>query len=53
MDAEVVAETVQWLIERRPEPLNGRVVAAPATPTILETRLDRIREENRDVLRLR
>jgi NAD(P)-dependent dehydrogenase (short-subunit alcohol dehydrogenase family) len=53
VDAEVVAETVQWLIERRPEPLNGRVVAAPATPTILETRLDRIREENRDVLRLR
>ena len=43
VDAEVVAETVQWLIERRPEPLNGRVVAAPATPTILETRLDRIR----------
>ena len=50
---EVVAEAVQWLVERRPAQLNGRVVAAPATPTILETRLDRIREENRDVLRLR
>ena len=53
VDAEVVAETVHWLIDRRPGQLNGRVVAAPATPTILETRLDRIREENRDVLRLR
>ena len=53
VDAEVVAETLQWLVERRPEQLNGRVVAAPATPTILETRLDRIREGNRDVLRLR
>ena len=53
VDAEVVAEIVQWLIERRPKQLYGRVVAAPATPTILETRLDRIRDENRDVLRLR
>lgn len=48
---EVVAEMVAWLVEARPLALSGRVVAAPATPTILETRLDRI--ESEDLLRLR
>lgn len=48
---EVVAEMVAWLAEVRPNELRGRVVAAPATPTILETRLSRIEAE--DLLRLR
>ncbi|WP_435015735.1 SDR family NAD(P)-dependent oxidoreductase [Tundrisphaera sp. TA3] len=48
---EVVAEMVEWLAAERPLALSGRVVAAPATPTILETRLDRIEAE--DLLRLR
>lgn len=51
--AEVVAEMVSWLIEHRPPELNGRVVAAPLPPTVLETRLDRIHAENRGVLRIR
>ena len=40
-----------WLAEERPVRLSGRVVPAPATPTILETRLARI--ESEDLLRLR
>ena len=48
---EVVAEMIGWLAEERPLALSGRVVAAPATPTILETRLERIEAE--DLLRLR
>ena len=48
---EVVAEMVAWLALSRPLALSGRVVAALATPTILETRLDRIEAE--DLLRLR
>lgn len=48
---EVAAEMVAWLVAQRPEELRGRVVAAPITPTILETRLGRIRGE--DLLRLR
>ena len=53
VNATVAAEMVEWLIRNRPFELNGRVVAAPMTPTILETRLERIRAENRNVLRLR
>jgi 3-oxoacyl-[acyl-carrier protein] reductase len=49
----VAAEMVAWLIQRRPEELNGRVVAAPGTPAILETRLERIRSENLGLLRIR
>ncbi len=48
---EVVAEMVRWLATERPLELSGRVVPAPATPMILETRLDRIQAE--DLLRLR
>ena len=48
---EVVAEMVAWLAEERPAELAGRVVPAPATSTILETRLCRIQSE--DLLRLR
>jgi NAD(P)-dependent dehydrogenase (short-subunit alcohol dehydrogenase family) len=48
---EVVAEMVTWLAASRPLELSGRVVPAPATPTILETRLDRIQRE--DLMRLR
>ncbi len=48
---EVVAEMVQWLAESRPRELSGRVVPAPATPAILESRLARIEAE--DLLRLR
>jgi NAD(P)-dependent dehydrogenase (short-subunit alcohol dehydrogenase family) len=48
---EVVAEMVAWLAEERPVELSGRVVPAPATSTILETRLARIQSE--DLLRLR
>jgi 3-oxoacyl-[acyl-carrier protein] reductase len=48
---EVVAEMVRWLATERPVELSGRVVPAPATPTILETRLDRIQRE--DLMRLR
>ncbi len=48
---EVVAEMVGWLANERPKELSGRVVPAPATPTILETRLERI--QNEDLMRLR
>ena len=48
---EVAAEMAAWLVRRRPPELAGRVVAAPITPTILETRLARI--EHEDLLRLR
>lgn len=50
---EVVAEMASWLVANRPQELRGRVVAAPATPAIVETRLARILAEDRDVLRLR
>lgn len=53
VSAGVVAEMIDWLIERRPPELNGRVVAAPLPPEVLATRLDRISRENRGVLRLR
>jgi 3-oxoacyl-[acyl-carrier protein] reductase len=49
----IAAEMVAWLIEDRPIELNGRVVAAPLTPAILATRLERVRSENLGVLRLR
>ena len=48
---EVVAEMVAWLAEERPMELSGRVVPAPATAVILETRLARI--QSGDLLRLR
>lgn len=50
---EPAAEMVAWLAEHRPPALQGRVVAAPLPPEILETRLERIAAENRGVLRLR
>jgi NAD(P)-dependent dehydrogenase (short-subunit alcohol dehydrogenase family) len=50
---EVVAEMVQWLIDRRPPELSGRVVAAALAPVVVETRLERIRSDNLGVLRLR
>ena len=53
VDPSIAAEMVAWLIQRRPAELNGRVVAAPLTPSILETRLERIQSENLGVLRLR
>jgi NAD(P)-dependent dehydrogenase (short-subunit alcohol dehydrogenase family) len=49
----VAAEMVAWLIERRPDELNGRVVAAPLAPAVLETRLHTIAAHDRNVLRLR
>ena len=51
--ATIAAEMVEWLLENRPTALQGRVVAAPLMPAILETRLERIRSENLGVLRLR
>lgn len=50
---DVVAEMIDWLIERRPFELTGRVVAAPLSPEILEMRLSRIHSENRGILRVR
>ncbi len=50
---EVVAEMVAWLATNRPMGLSGRVVPAPMTPAILETRLDRIVEGDWNRLRLR
>jgi hypothetical protein len=50
---EVAAEMVGWLVERRPEELSGRVVAAPISPEVLETRLAAIAEDDRNRLRLR
>ncbi|HWE37903.1 MAG TPA: SDR family oxidoreductase [Isosphaeraceae bacterium] len=50
---EVVAEMVAWLATRRPFELSGRVVAAPSSPTIYETRLARIQDDDLGVLRLR
>lgn len=51
--ASVAANMVAWLIARRPVELNGRVVASLADPEFLETRLARIAEEDRSILRLR
>ena len=51
--SEVVAEMSAWLVAERPAELRGRVVAAPATPAILETRLARVLAEDLNVLRLR
>ena len=51
--AEVAAEMVAWLVEHRPAELRGRVVAAPSTPAILETRLARIVEGDLSRLRVR
>lgn len=50
---EVAAEMVAWLVEHRPAELCGRVVPASLSPAIVETRLERIRDENLNVLRLR
>jgi NAD(P)-dependent dehydrogenase (short-subunit alcohol dehydrogenase family) len=50
---EVVAEMAAWLADRRPAELNGRVVAAPLSPALQEARLERVRDENLKVLRLR
>jgi NAD(P)-dependent dehydrogenase (short-subunit alcohol dehydrogenase family) len=50
---EVVADMVAWLATRRPPELDGRVVAAPQSPAILRTRMDRMAAENLGVLRLR
>jgi NAD(P)-dependent dehydrogenase (short-subunit alcohol dehydrogenase family) len=50
---EVAAAMVAWLVGRRPLELNGRVVAAPQSPEILETRLARIAAEDLGRLRLR
>jgi len=53
VDPSIVAEMVEWLLERRPIELTGRVVAAPLSPTILETRLERVQSDDLNVLRLR
>jgi len=50
---EVAAAMVAWLVDRRPAELSGRVVAALMDPELLASRLDRVRDENRNVLRLR
>lgn len=50
---EVAAEMVAWLADRRPSELSGRVISALVTPQILETRLERIRDEDLNRLRLR
>lgn len=50
---EVAAEMVAWLAARRPVALSGRVVAAPSSPTIYETRLARIQDDDLGILRLR
>jgi NAD(P)-dependent dehydrogenase (short-subunit alcohol dehydrogenase family) len=50
---EVVAEMVCWLCRHRPIELSGRVVAAPLSPSIYETRLERISQEDLGKLRLR
>ncbi|HEU5117335.1 MAG TPA: SDR family oxidoreductase, partial [Isosphaeraceae bacterium] len=39
---EVAAEMADWLLDHRPEEVSGRVIAAPSTPEILETRLKTI-----------
>jgi NAD(P)-dependent dehydrogenase (short-subunit alcohol dehydrogenase family) len=49
----IVAESVHWLATRRPSALSGRVVPAPLSPAVLETRLERIAEQDLGVLRLR
>jgi NAD(P)-dependent dehydrogenase (short-subunit alcohol dehydrogenase family) len=50
---EVAAEMAAWLIDRRPLELSGRVVAAPATPAIVESRLGAIVASDLNRLRLR
>jgi 3-oxoacyl-[acyl-carrier protein] reductase len=53
VEASVTAEMVAWLIEHRPNELTGRVIPAPLTPMILETRLERIQSHDLNVLRIR
>jgi NAD(P)-dependent dehydrogenase (short-subunit alcohol dehydrogenase family) len=53
VEASVTAEMVSWLIEHRPTELTGRVIPAPLTPTILETRLERIQSHDLNVLRIK
>jgi NAD(P)-dependent dehydrogenase (short-subunit alcohol dehydrogenase family) len=53
VEPSVAAEMVDWLIAHRPAELNGRVVAAPLAPAVLETRLHTIAAHDRNVLRLR
>jgi NAD(P)-dependent dehydrogenase (short-subunit alcohol dehydrogenase family) len=53
VEATVTAEMVAWLIEHRPTELTGRVIPAPLTPAILETRLERIQSHDLNVLRMR
>ena len=53
VDTAPAAEMAAWLLARRPTELNGRVVAALATPEILAGRLARIKDEHLGVLRLR
>lgn len=50
---ERTAEMVEWLADRRPPELSGRVVHAAQTPTILETRLGRVAADDLHRLRLR
>ncbi len=53
VEPSVVAGMVEWLIDRRPAELNGRVVAALLAPAVQETRLHTIAAHDRNVLRLR
>lgn len=50
---EVAAEMAAWLADRRPTELSGRVVPALVTPQILKLRLQRIKDEDLNRLRLR
>ena len=52
VEPEVVGEMIQWLTDRRPTELSGRVVFAPVPPDLLETRLKVIQREDRHRLRL-
>lgn len=52
VEPEVVGEMIQWLTDRRPTELSGRVVFAPVPPDLLETRLEVIQKEDRHRLRL-
>jgi len=53
VEPSVVAGMVEWLVDRRPAELNGRVVAALLAPAVQETRLHTIAAHDRNVLRLR
>lgn len=53
VDASCAVRMISWLVAQRPLDLSGRVIPALLDPDLLDLRRERLREEDRLVLRLR